>query len=317
MATELGRVHVETAVDWRMSITRFAVLVGSLSVLSCASDEPEDTVPEVFEFEFSFAVLADPHIAGQITHEERLAAAVEWINDSAAERDIELVFIVGDLGWGPGLAQANALLSDLEPTWVPVIGDNEIHFGDEENWDTVFSPQFEVVAASVEGFARGQVEVTAADGSSLWLQNNMFEYRGLRWVGLDWCSRSDSALLGEFAELHDVPGGSLPFLTDSLIDLEATNDEDVLLFSHHPMHLGMFSTEEMEAIAAVTGPLEGRVAGAYAGHVHLDAEIEVPEAGYTAFVTDATWDDDNTIRVVRVLSSATSHRYEQELIVLP
>ncbi|MCO4747353.1 MAG: metallophosphoesterase [Proteobacteria bacterium] len=285
------------------------------SLISCkptAEVDPVDTSPP--EFEFSFVVLADPHIAGPLEHEERLAAAVEWINANASERSIELVFIVGDIGWGDGLATANALLSDLDVPWVPIIGDNEIHFGDEQNWDTVFAPQFEALAATMD-FERGQVEVEE-DGETLYLQNNVLTYRGLRWVGLDWCSRSESDLLSEFAELHDTPGGSLPFLSGLLADMEASIQEDVLLFSHHPMHLGMFDTDEMAALTALTGPLEGRVAGAYAGHVHLNAEVAVEDGGYTVWATDATWDDENTVRIVDVSANASTHVYAQELVIL-
>ncbi|TNE89390.1 MAG: hypothetical protein EP330_11310 [Deltaproteobacteria bacterium] len=282
-------------------------------LLACRPATTEEQ-PEDLTFAFSFAVIADPHISGAISHEERLATAVAWINAHAVERQIELVFVVGDIGWGEGLATSYALLSDLDVAWVPILGDNEVHFGDEENFDTVFTPQYEALAAS-HGLQRGQIEVDV-EGQTLWLQNLHFEHRGLRWVGLDWVSRSEDNLLSELAELHDVPGGTLPFLSDLLLPLESTPAEDVLLFSHHPMHLGMFDLDEMQALTDVIGPVSGRVAGAYAGHAHIDAEVEVEDAGYTAWVTDATWDDEITVRMVDVWANRETHRYEQELVVL-
>jgi hypothetical protein len=50
--------------------------------------------------------------------------------------------------------------------------------------------------------------------------------------------------------------------------------------------------------------------------MHLNATVEVEEGGYTAWVTDATWDDENTLRVVSVYSNGERQRYEQELVVL-
>lgn len=289
-----------------------------LLLLSCLSSPAEtgaDSAPEEMEFRFSFVVLADPHISSTLDHETRLQTAVDWINASAADRQIELVMVVGDIGWGAGLQTSADMLADLNPTWVPIIGDNEIATGDEARFQEVFAPQYAVLADTFPDYQRGQIEVEE-DGRTLVLQNHVFTHRDLTWVCLDWNARGKSGLLSEFAYLHDVPGGSLPFLADVLQDFEATEAEDVLLFSHHPMHLGSFNSEQMDAIIEIVGPLQGRIAGAYAGHMHANAEIAVEEGGYTAWVTDATWDDENTLRVVSVYGNAQRQRYEQELVVL-
>ena len=78
---------------------------GSLLVLSavgCSPGESSEDSAEVegpLEEQFSFVVLADPHISGLVEHEERLTLAVEWINSEATSRGIELVLVVGDIGW--------------------------------------------------------------------------------------------------------------------------------------------------------------------------------------------------------------------------
>ena len=41
------------------------------------------------------------------------------------------------------------------------------------------------------------------------------------------------------------------------------------------------------------------------------------EGGYTAWVTDAIWDDENTIRVVEVHTNGLTHTYVQDLVVIP
>ncbi|MED5372478.1 MAG: metallophosphoesterase [Myxococcota bacterium] len=293
-------------------------MLALLSALSCTPDpadsgEPADSAP--MEFAFSFVVLADPHITGNADHTERLETAVQWINDHTAERSIEMVVVVGDIGWGAGLEPSAEMLAQLQAPWLPILGDNEISTGDEARFDEVFGPQYDVLAGQVSDYRRGQVEVEGVNGT-MTMQNHVFTHQGLRWVGLDWNSRHDGGLLSEFAEIHDTPGGTLPFFADVLSDLEATDSEDVLLFSHHPMHLGSFDEEEMAAITAITGPISGRVAGAYAGHMHVSGEVEVSEGGYIAWITDATWDDENTLRVVSVYSSGSRWRYEQELVEL-
>lgn len=289
------------------------------ALLSCDPGPiPEDSPPPPMEHLFSFAILADPHISSNPDHEARLAAAVAWINDNAAARRVELVWVLGDIGWGEGLPVAAALLSELEPLWLPILGDNEVHFGDEATFDAVFDPQLQALSGVLPGWSRGAVEVyNPVYGQTSWLQNYSFDYGGLRWVGLDWCSRSDSALLSELAELNDFEGGTLPYLDQTLSTLAPGVEEDVLLFSHHPMHLGMFNEAQLAALTARTGPLSNRVAGAYAGHAHLDAEVLVEEGGYTVWVTDAVWDDVNTVRVVEVWGDGLRFEYAQELVIVP
>ena len=295
-----------------------------ITLLACTSPV-EDSAPAevlVYEHRFSFVVLADPHISSNVEHQERLAGAVAWVNENAVQERIELVWVVGDIGWGTGLPISRELLDALEVPYLPVIGDNEVHFGDEVPFDQTFGPVLDAHVGLWPDFHRGQVEVyDAVAGREMALQNFSFSYGGLRWVGLDWCSRDPSNLYSEFAELHDHQGGSLPFFRDEISLLEPADTEDVLLFSHHPMHIGSFDLAEMEELTELVGPVSGRVAAAFAGHIHQDATVEVPDAGYTAFVTDATWDDEDTVRLVRVLSSVAEDgterfQLEQELLVV-
>jgi len=83
---------------------------------------------------FSFAVVADPHIGGSADHYSKLNTAVDWIISNKDSRDIELVFVVGDIAWGGprsrrNLRQAKEMLDRLAGAgiaYLPVIGDNEI-----------------------------------------------------------------------------------------------------------------------------------------------------------------------------------------------
>jgi hypothetical protein len=297
--------------------------VGLLLSLACAGSGPTpadsvDSEPPLTH-QFSFAVLADPHVGNSDDgHEQRLQEAVAWINANANAERIELVWILGDIGWGEGLPRARLALDELEPTWLPVLGDNEIHIDSEPEFDQIFGDHYETLAGRLESWDKGAVEVhnTTYDVTS-WMQNFSFDYGGLHWVGLDWNSRSDNSLLGELGELNDFEDGTLPFFQNDLGVFEASEGEDILLFSHHPMHIGAFNDAQMAEITGTTSPLAGRVAGAYAGHLHLNAEVQVEEGGYVVWVTDATWDDENTVRLVRVFGNGVRHEYEQELVVLP
>lgn len=279
--------------------------------------QEDSAAPEMEEL-FSFVVLADPHLSDNLDHEERMAAAVAWVNQEQADRDIRLVFVVGDIGWSGGLETARDLLDQLSVPYLPVIGDNEIYLGDELVFDEVMGPVYAARAEELDEWRRGAVEVVDTVGETLWLQNFSFSYEGLRWVGLDWCSRSDEALASELAELHDIDDGTFPYLEEELSQLPEGPEEDVLLFSHHPMFFfpGGFVENDWEKIVGLVSPVGHRVAGAYAGHLHIDYAEAQEEAGYDLFITDALWDDDVTVRVVTVSGDGQTHQYAQELVVV-
>jgi hypothetical protein len=106
--------------------------------------------------------------------------------------------------------------------------------------------------------------------------------------------------------VHDVYAGTARLLSAS--DCTAAGgtwrqlgaEENVVLFSHHPMvqQPGGFFVDDWDAIVRLVSPEAHRVAAAFAGHLHIDQEVRGTDAGYDVFVTDATWDDENTVRVV-------------------
>ena len=56
---------------------------------------------------FSFAVIADPHINGSADHNAKFETAIDYIIRSKDSEDIQLVFVVGDIGWGGPRANRN------------------------------------------------------------------------------------------------------------------------------------------------------------------------------------------------------------------
>jgi hypothetical protein len=287
-----------------------------------AADDDDATEPLVVpppdaEHLFSFAVLADPHVTSEGDHANRLRSCVDWIADEEDARAIELVLVVGDIGWGGGLELSRDILDELPVPYVPILGDNPIQGGDEEDWDRVFGPHLDALADVLPNWTRGPVAGwTPVEGTEAWFQNAAFDLGGLRFVTLDWNTRHVGGLLGELADLHEFDGGTLPFLDQQLANLTEGWDENVVFASHHPMHVPSFTADEMATLTDRTAPHRHRVFADFAGHYHADGHEVNEEAGFEVFVTDATWDDVVTIRLVEVWGDGSAVTYVQDLVVL-
>ncbi|MBI4952000.1 MAG: hypothetical protein HY908_08200 [Myxococcales bacterium] len=295
---------------------RRALLVVSQSALGgCAADEP--VVPEPpLEPLFAFAVLAAPHIVNDVEREARLAAAVAWIDAVPHDPPIELVLVLGDIGWGGGLARAKALLDELSVPYVPLVGDNEIHEGDDDTFATVFEPRYAALATELEGFRRAPVPVAhPTSAEPAWLENAAFEHRGVRFFALDWCVRGVAGALGEFGDLHDFTGGTLPWLAGELPAPADALPGSIVLASHIPTFLGLFDHAEMDALTALFAPLDAAIYAAIAGHLHGNLTMDGP--GHPALATDAVFEDQVTVRRFDVLGNGARFAYVDELVVVP
>lgn len=300
------------ATSWR----RLGLLAISSSGIACgAPAEPPPDARPVAPL-FGIAVVADCHLTTNPDRATRLAETVAWINDHAAERGIELVVVVGDIGWGAGVQAARDQLDALTVPYVPIIGDNEIHGGSEEVFDEVYASHFEALAATLDGFTRAPRPVAGPDGAQLHLQNLAFDHRGLHLVGLDFNDRETEVFQGELGVLHDVPGGTLPYLVASAATYPGRAPGSVLLFSHIPMHPGPFGQDGMAALRGVLGPHQGTIAGNFAGHIHLGYETRVPGL-FPVYVTAATWVGDLTIRVIDVGHDGHGYVHTTETVVIP
>ena len=69
--------------------------------------------------------------------------------------------------------------------------------------------------------------------------------------------------------------------------------------------------------AALTSAWADTLWANFAGHLHLDAEIALPESGYDVYVTDAVWDDSVTLRVVEVWTTNLRASYVVEQVTVP
>jgi len=290
------------------------------------------------EFLFSFAVLADPHVDGNPAHREYLVRAVERLIAEREPRSIRLVFVVGDIAWGKtgelsNLADAKGILDQLEQAgmhYLPVLGDNEVQAGDEQQFYEVFSTQYQYLAGVLDNW---QQMPTPQDG--LYLENFSFEYGGCHFVSADFISRQPG---DEAADLHDFPGGSWPWFQADIEAAAHGPEERINIFTHHGMFrtgfagVDKFLTCEaaMDQIVEFLCPYRNHVAACYGGHIHqnwmwdvscdsgeLIYEVWITDDGFDAVVPPEPDDDRITMRVVEVWRVAAGFAYEQQLLEEP
>ncbi len=294
----------------------------TLLLLACPAEDTglEDTGPEpAVTYLFSFAAIADPHIVSDLEHEQRLTAAVDWINAATAEQDIALVLVLGDIGWGVGLETSYTLLEGFAMPYVPIIGDNEVHAGDAEDFHTVFAPQWAELAATFDDYRQASMPVYNPEwDTESWFTNFAFSHQGVTFMGMDWGSRDSDSLYGETADLQDFDGGTYPWFKEQLQGLGDPPRESVIMGSHHAMHLspGSFHTAEIEELEGWAGAYGDDLSMSLAGHYHLDLDETLEVGGWDVHVLDATWDDEVTVMVVDVYGNGARFEYEAERILV-
>jgi len=69
------------------------------STLGCSGEEEAPVEPKQ---SFTWAILADTHITESTERKARLERAVAWLNEQGSAEQIELVFVVGDVGGARG-----------------------------------------------------------------------------------------------------------------------------------------------------------------------------------------------------------------------
>ena len=295
------------------------ILVACVLLIGCPPPPPDPI--------FSFAVIADPHLYGNPDYQARAEAAVQWINDNRVEDDIELVFIVGDVAWGSGkLDVAKTLFDGLEVPYLPLLGDNEIQAGDEAEFDDVFGPHYASMDGVLDNWQRAPTPVWNPErGQDSYFQNFSFDFMGVHFVGLDWCTRVIGGLEGEQADLHDFAGGTWQWFTDDIAAADKSFTENIVMLSHHPMHVApvlpievaAFSVAEDETVENFTGGYADNVYADLAGHYHVDFFETRSLGGYDLYVTEAIHLLDTNLRLVRVYSDGSNMTYHHERIVVP
>lgn len=295
------------------------LLAAGCGAVTAADSVTDDTAASAVDrgasvFQFTFVVYADPHVTADDDNAARLRTAVAWTNAHRIEKQIDLVLLAGDITWDGGFALTYEILSQLEPTWVPLNGDNGIHTGDEEEWNTTFSAQFDSVASQVDNWRRAPVPIDdPVRGADTWYQNWAFENRGVTFVGLDWSPRGMDGFAGEMAALNPAPGGTLDWFTTEIGGLHDGFAERAVMLTHQPMVPlpGGFFPEDQLQIDPISQPVADYVWGDVAGHLHVDSDIDAETlgAGYEVHIIDAIWDDTPRVGVISVSLDDVGYTY--------
>jgi len=286
---------------------------------------------------FSFAVIADPHINGNQDHKAKFETVVNWIISNKDSKDIELTFVLGDIAWGGSrsnrnLGTAKKILDRLDKngiTYIPVIGDNEVQYGCEKEFQEVFRPHFKILSGRLENWRKAPAPIAGR-----YFQNFSFDYKGCHFACPDFISRKAG---GEGGELHDFAGGSWPWFRSDIERCPKAGKENIVIMTH----IGMFNTglkfadrfvysgSDMDKIKSFLGGYKDNVDSNYAGHLHLNwyvpvwSELFVPL--YHVRVTDETWskiqwpeikDPGLTVRWVQVDNSSPKISYNQNIEII-
>lgn len=271
---------------------------------------------------FSFVVLADPHIEGDPDHDARLRSCLEWINAHCAEQRIELVLIVGDIAWGQGQpARARAMLDTLKIPYLPILGDNEIQSGFEQEFAETFGPHYEDLADRLDNWRKAPTPVWNPErGTESFFQNFSFDHRGVHFIGLDWCTRRVAPIVGEQADLHDFPGGTFEWFRQDVERCLKPLKENIVMASHHPMHflpIGAFSVEEQPTLERFTAHYRDSLYADFAGHYHLSVHNGLRTAGYEIYLTQSPWIAQNALRLVAVDFDGDRVVYSSQVVWIP
>jgi hypothetical protein len=304
---------------------RYALTLSALIILTTSAGYGET---------FSFAIIADPHIDGKVDHQAKFISAVDWIISNKDKKDIELVFVLGDIAWGGyrskrNLKIAREILDRLNHAgipYIPVIGDNEIQRRCEKEFDVTFKKQYQYLGNVLWHWRKAPAPV-----NGMYLQNFSFDYQGCHFVSCDFNSRKPG---DEGGELHDFAGGSWPWLKKDIESFPKARKESIVILTHIGMFRTgfasadeyLFSQDEMNRVKSFLYDYREYVDSNYAGHIHQNWHSVVWSGLFTTLyhvrTTDETWhcrqwpeadDKGVTIRLVQVNSDGNKVSYIQQL----
>ncbi len=302
-----------------------AVLAGAVLPFACS---------DALGATFSFAVITDPHLGGDPEHVAALRTAVDWLIANKDTKHIEVVFVLGDIGWGTSGDRCNLdiarevldPLNDVGLLYVPMLGDNEVQAHSESAYHAVFKDQYARLAKGLTNWNEASTPVGDA-----FLHSFSFDHKGCHFSCPDFVSRVPG---DEGAELNDVQNGTWTWFTADIARCAKPGAENIVTMTHHPMYNTgiiladkfLFSKEEMEAITGFLRNYADSVDANYSGHIHMNSFRKVRSGDteiYDAHVTDETWGppgkpkspehSDVMIRWVSVDTDGPTVKYEQHL----
>jgi len=242
---------------------------------------------------WSFAVLSDTHI-GDSQSEFLLEEAIKAINALKEERNLQFVFITGDVttnALDKQWERSRQLLDKLNVIYIPTIGNHD-QWSYNSSWEETFpTGDAKFAKTFMDKFTQPGVTFynnvsthNPIENITSWYQNWEFRAGNLLFLSCDWNSRHAAAWeLGykgsmPGAQLHEFPGGTLSFLEERL-KVVPDEIEKIVFLQHHPYkapwyipgYIYSFSEGQQEIIRNVLQkyqPIE-RYWGVIAGHFHM------------------------------------------------
>lgn len=275
-------------------------------------------------YDFAFVHLTDTHIgegdadgdygtfgwndtltaADEGYSAERLRKSVAWINAHADSLRIRFVVVTGDLtdsGERSEYMKFKEIMDALRVPYVPIIGNHDMWpytrhteaaspCGDSL-LNAVFADVFTRLAHRFPGWDNGTRLTRTANpkrGNLNYLQNYSFSYHGYLFMPVDFGTRAHAERrdkgVGPQADLHDFPGGTLPWLVKQLQNRPGGR-YDVFLLTHWPATKDplvnkyfssmAFGLGEYHTLAEALYPYRDRLAIWLSGHIHRDRSQEV------------------------------------------
>ena len=187
----------------------------------------------------------------------RLRRAVNWINEHATANDIQFVVVTGDItdsGERSEFEKAKEILDALNITYLPTIGNHDIwpyvKFQDEAEYAygdsvmaNVFEETYDKAAKFFDNWDNGTRLKRVYNPESdhfQYQQNFSFSYKDVGFLAFDFNPRyhvrKEEPGVGAEARLNDFPGGTYPWLLNTIENHPSRSAKNLILMTHQPPH---------------------------------------------------------------------------------
>lgn len=275
---------------------------------------------------------------------ERLRRVVNWINTNKTSEKIAFVFVGGDIsdrGEKSGFIMARQILDSLAVPYVISNGNHDMWprtsggdeaprpFGDSV-FAQVFAAHFTSLSQQMSQWDDG-TRLTRVfnpiNGIYSQFQNFAFSYGSYRFIVSDFATRFRKPLgvgTSTDAELYDIPGGTYPWLMQSVANAQTTISDGVILMQHFPIDGEIlsstysFDSDEYDSLMDILEPAAQNFGLCIAGHRHRNKTYTIKRSTFSSAIatgveTDANADYPNgLVRLVRFWDYPTASIKSQD-----
>lgn len=227
-----------------------------------------------------------------------LRASVEWINQNYLSKNIKFVIVSGDLtdsGEKSEFQMFKSIMDNCQIPYVPLMGNHDtwpyynakpdvvsLEPKGDSMINEIFAEQFTLLKSFFKNWDDGTRLTTIWNPQSKNynnLQNFTFQYSNTNFILADFNPRYPARFppgpgIGPEAELLNFPGGTFPFIKQSLQNLDNLYNKNTVFVSHHPPvrdgwgFVNAFSTDEYNQLGDLFLPFSNKMGLWLAGHVH-------------------------------------------------